>query len=94
MRKDLYHHPNQPLPLYRPRCAWFAAFGACGLWMGDVPDGIGVIARLAVVEAQLLQRFGEDVFARRHLDFLSLSPLFSLEVQCIRGSAIVIPMQA
>lgn len=32
-----------------------------------VPHSIGVLARLAVVEAQLLETLGEDVFARRHL---------------------------
>lgn len=30
----------------------------------SIPHGIAVLARLAVQEAQLLQPFGEDVFAR------------------------------
>lgn len=33
-------------------------------FLHDLPDGIGVLAGLAVKEAQLLQRLGEGIFAR------------------------------
>jgi len=33
------------------------------VWLGCIPDGIAVFAGLAVLEAQLLKRFCEDVFA-------------------------------
>lgn len=36
---------------------------ACALGYGGIPNGIAVVAGLAVLEAQLLKRFGEDVFA-------------------------------